>query len=687
MKALLSFFLCAPLWAATGNYIAGDAQGNIWWTGHGLPVALTANAYQKTTASTVCATQDLSPFQPPTSVYCNHAFLMKLDPQNNVLYATFLGGTSEDGGVAVTTDAQGNAYVAGFTYSSDFPVTEGVAQPRNAGPLTPLTAQEGLGPFGPVDILPGGDVFVAKFAPDGTAVYVTLLGGSGSDVPTLIAVDASGSVYVAGMTNSTNFPVTSNEMKHESGSGYFFARLDPQGASLIYSTYSDPSIQSFDVDSQGDAFLTGISQGYVAGPYVTEVNTSDGRVRHTTFLPNLDSKYVGAGAAVAVNGADETVLGISPAPTASQLLTDAPPVYPLGPSFLLRLASGGGSVLAETDIAHTQFDRIILDGAGNAYALGHGTGSLPPAPVTPLLATSCSSAGSEFVIETDPAGAVASATYLRQGIGDVAGIQAPGQLTVYWPVSQTMVAAAAADLTTTPAMNFGCLENLASGQIGPAVAPGQMFALFGTNLGPAQAVDGAPDASGRFPTTLAGVQVTIHGTPAPLFLVQAGEIQGVVPFGISGLAATAKVQYQEQQSLPLDAPIGDNPGIFTIHGQAAILNQDGTVNTPANPAKLGSIVSIYATGTGNFDPAIPDGEITPLPPSYFLTVDLPILTFAGVNATITWAGAAPGLIAGATQINAQLPLSLPAGTNPAAVPVVVGLPLVFSAPAPISVVQ
>jgi uncharacterized protein (TIGR03437 family) len=509
----------------------------------------------------------------------------------------------------------------------------------------------------------------------------------------LIGVDASGSAYVAGTTSSTDFPVTPDGMNHQPQSGNFFVRLDPQAASLVYSTYSDAAIQSFDIDTLGNAFLTGYSEpsGGSAGPYVTGVDTSDGQVLYTTFLPSLDSKFAGTGAAIALNGVGEAWVGVSPAPEPANLPVPAPPVYPLGPSFLLRLAAGGASVLAETDIDHTQFDRVVLDAGGNVYAFGHGTGALPPAPLAALLPAPCSSAGGEFVIQNDAAGSVAAATYLRQGTGDVAVIGAPGQFSIYL-VAQTTVTMTTVDLLTVPAMNFGCLENLASGQVGPGLAGGEIFVLFGSNLGPAQAVAGAPDGSGRFPTSLSGVQVLINGIAAPLLRVQAGEIQGVVPFAISEAVATTQVQYLGQSAPPLDAPGSYNPGIFTINGQAAILNQDGTVNTPSNPAKLGTIVSVYATGTGGLETPLPDGEITPLPPPYFLLSWTPIVSFAGVSANVVWAGAAPGLIAGATQINVELPASLPAGTNLAAVPVVVGMPEAFSPPiptpsAPISVVE
>src|ERR1039457_4355492 len=102
VRILACMVFSLPAGAATGSKIAVDGQGNIWWTGQGLPVPFTANAFQKTEAQSMCATQQLSPFDQPTTVYCSHAFVMKLDPNGNVLYATFLGGSSQDGGIAIT---------------------------------------------------------------------------------------------------------------------------------------------------------------------------------------------------------------------------------------------------------------------------------------------------------------------------------------------------------------------------------------------------------------------------------------------------------------------------------------------------------------------------------------------------------------------------------------------------------
>ena len=116
-------------------------------------IQTTANAFQKTAASKVCAMEDLSPFQGPTPVYCQHAYLIKQDPSGNVLYSTYLGGSSQDGATAITTDSQGNVYITGYTYSPDFPVTPGVQQTRNAGPLTPVAVSDTDFPYGPTDIV------------------------------------------------------------------------------------------------------------------------------------------------------------------------------------------------------------------------------------------------------------------------------------------------------------------------------------------------------------------------------------------------------------------------------------------------------------------------------------------------------------------------------------------------------
>jgi hypothetical protein len=118
----------------------------------------------------------------------------KLNPQGTgLLYSTYLGGSFEDQGDGIAVDASGNAYVAGWAYSHDFPVTSGAFQTLNNAPLT------------------GTNAFLAKLSAWGTSLtYSTYLGGSYSDGAGGIALDRSGSPYVVGAAGSYDFPVTAN---------------------------------------------------------------------------------------------------------------------------------------------------------------------------------------------------------------------------------------------------------------------------------------------------------------------------------------------------------------------------------------------------------------------------------------------------------------------------------------------
>ena len=109
-------------------------------------------------------------------------------------YSTYFGGSGNDAGLSIATDANGNVYVAGLTTSQDLPVSRTAAQAAYGGQASALNS---------------GDTFVAKLTSNGTLAFVTYLGGSGDDTPGGIAVDLSGNVYVSGMTTSRNFPVSS----------------------------------------------------------------------------------------------------------------------------------------------------------------------------------------------------------------------------------------------------------------------------------------------------------------------------------------------------------------------------------------------------------------------------------------------------------------------------------------------
>jgi len=128
-------------------------------------------------------------------------------------------------------------------------------------------------------------------------------------------------------------------------------------------------------------------------------------------------------------------------------------------------------------------------------------------------------------------------------------------------------------------------------------------------------------------------------------------------------------EYLGKRSSAVTIPVATAaPGIFVLNsaGQGAILNQDGSVNSTTNPAAPGSIISIFATGEGQTNPAGVDGFIAQGPVAMPL---LPVtVQIAGQNAQVPYAGAAPGEPSGVLQVNAMIPATVPTGTS---VPVVI----------------
>jgi hypothetical protein len=176
-------------------------------------------------------------------------FVSKLDPSGSALdYSTFLGGASDDSSWGLALDASANAYVTGSTKSSDFPTT---ADALDSG-------------------LDGSDdAFVSKIVADGSAfAYSTYLGGSSADGGFAIAVDPDGGAEVGGVTFSTDFPTTAGAFDTSfNGSttrDAFVARLDAAGSSLPYSTYLGgiygDEVRGVANDAAGDTYVAGWTQ-------------------------------------------------------------------------------------------------------------------------------------------------------------------------------------------------------------------------------------------------------------------------------------------------------------------------------------------------------------------------------------------------------------------------------------------
>jgi uncharacterized protein (TIGR03437 family) len=218
----------------------------------------------------------------------------------------------------------------------------------------------------------------------------------------------------------------------------------------------------------------------------------------------------------------------------------------------------------------------------------------------------------------------------------------------------------------------------AAGFTGGPVAPGEIITIFGSGLGPNTLTSLQIDNKGYVSTSLAGTQVTFDGVPAPLIYVQSAQVSAVVPYAVSGGTSTRmQVSVQGQSSNLVTLPVGIvAPGIFTIdssgHGQGAILNQDGTTNSPGNPAAAGSFVFVYATGEGETSPAGIDGKPGDSPPPRPL--QLVTATVGGIGSQVQYAGGISGLVAGVLQVNVQIPQGVNPGNSVPIVLIIGGTP-------------
>lgn len=276
-------------------------------------------------------------------------------------FSTYLGGAGGEFASAVTTDRQGNIYVAGQTSSPDFPVTPNAAQTKFGGE---------------------SDVFIAKLSPDGVLIWCTFFGGGRGDGARGIGVDQEGNVIVAGMTGSLDLP-TANAVSSSLDNGHlrygadaFLVKLDPTGSRFLYATYLGGDGQEWawamTVDRAGNAYVTGDTGPTdffpgPDGPLTQKTNSTltflvkvapDGRIVYTKFLESLSPR------GVAVDGEG-----------AAYLTGFGGGFYSLGSAqaMVVKMAPSGKEVVYQTAIGGSSFDiasAIALDAAGAAYITG-----------------------------------------------------------------------------------------------------------------------------------------------------------------------------------------------------------------------------------------------------------------------------------------------------------------------------
>ncbi len=334
------------------------------------------------------------------------AFVAKLNAAGTgLVYATFLGGTAWDSGSAIAVDGAGCAYVAGATGSADFPAGPGYDTSYNGA----------------------SDAFVAKLNAAGTdLLYSTFLGGSSGDVGSAIAVDGAGCTYVAGHTQSVDFPTGPGYDASFNGpySTAFVAKVNAAGTSLVYSTFLGGSGGDYGVaiavDGAGCAYVTGNtgSLDFPAGPgydasynggyddaFVAKLNAAGTGLVYATFLGGSGGDH---GEGIAVDGAGCAYV------TGYTTSADFPvgPGYDTsynggdwGDAFVVKLSATGEGLVYSTFLGGSSDDEgsaIAVDGAGCAYVAG-ATGSAG-FPAGPGYDTAYNGGQDAFVAKLSPAG-------------------------------------------------------------------------------------------------------------------------------------------------------------------------------------------------------------------------------------------------------------------------------------------
>jgi uncharacterized protein (TIGR03437 family) len=199
------------------------------------------------------------------------------------------------------------------------------------------------------------------------------------------------------------------------------------------------------------------------------------------------------------------------------------------------------------------------------------------------------------------------------------------------------------------------VSNVAS-NLSASVAPGEAVLISGTNFGPSSPVAMQFETTGSVSLTLGNTLVLFDGVPVPLTSVSSGQVTAIAPLGLKAATTKVQVQYGNRMSNGFSMPVAPaTPGLFAV-----ILNQDGTPNSASNPAAPGSVVSLFATGAGPVAPALQDGAIVTAsnPQQLVLPVAVQI---DGQQAAVVYAGGAPGIVQGISQINARLPDGLSDG--------------------------
>lgn len=636
-------FLDVAVDSSGAAYITGSTESN------NFPV--TASAFQRANRSVISLT----------------GFAAKVDPSGSaLLYSTYLGGTGADLPVGIAVDGSGQALIIGGTASRDFPTTAGVVQPA---------ARE------------AGDAFIARLNAAGSQLVMsTFLGGRDTDTGFHVAIDSAGNIWAAGVTKSTDFPLSANATKRTltGPNDAFVVKLTPNGATLSFSTLfgglREDLAGPIVVDRAGRAYIGGqTSSTDLPAPQAFQTllkGPSDAFVAQ--FDPNgalLQASFLGGGGSDSLEGlaldSNDRLFAVGSTDSSDFPTTAGAP----------QAASRGGN---EAWLARIEFsasaqnltitpDRLSFDGPTGAPIPTRTLSLAAPVGANPRWTAQAATGSGGTWLSVSPTSGTGSATLTVTATpGALQAGTYNGTITILNEATSQRTAIPVTLTLRVPEPTGGMITsagvvNAASFREGP-VSPGLLVTIFGRDIGPATLTGGQLNSAGRLDTVVAQTRVLFDGQPAPIVYASATQLSCIVPFGVAGkLSTQLQVEYRGLRSNAVTIPVAKSaPALFTANssgrGQVAALNQDGSFNNSGTPAQKESVVVLYGTGEGTTDPGVDDGTIAGN------VLPKPVLPIAvrigGIPAQVLYAGAAPGLVAGVIQLNVMVPANAPSGDVP-----------------------
>jgi uncharacterized protein (TIGR03437 family) len=585
--------------------------------------------------------------------------MYKFSTAGELIFVSYLAGITSEEVKFLGVAPNGDVVVTGLTNSPDFPVTAGSLQTTYAGP--------GIGPAPFSKQALNADLFATRIdAATGAPLASTYFGGPNADNIGGTVLGPDGSVYFLPVSlgqSSGQMPVSSNALQatcsNPCPSGYA-AHLSAALNQLIFGTYLPGSPQTSRLHTDGSIYYAGTSfAGFpaTAGAYKTQLSGEQDAI--VARLGPAGDKLI-FGTYIGGEGSDQiSRMAVAQDGSVWAALQSHQDCCADIDSRVIHLDALGTRIIAERSLV---VDDIAVDPDGNLVAIAGG--EITASPEAPVMGP-CSATSPFSYVKIGPDGHSLFSSYLPAAFENgFHGTSSRGLPILIIEGEPTEMVEGA------PMGPYaGCVLDSAALGNSDRVSPGEIVTLFGSKLGPQQGVE-FQLVNGRVPTALGGTRVLVNGVAIPLIYVSYGQINAILPFTLTvdefpviqvEVGGVLGNRLDDSRVIQAGVTLFGTPGP-TIRGTkyvyAAALNEDGTLNTAANPAKKGSRIVLYGTGGGVTIPASDAGEISPLRAR-------PVAATIEAGSALTkllvdYAGSAPALIAGAIQVNVKLPDTLPA---------------------------